>query len=146
MHRRAGYDQIADAGKPRERLRRRAHRHAQPRNLGNAARHQRRFRIVAKPKPVSRAGRERNDIFQRASKLDARHIVVDINAQRRVHQRVLHKCRSRAAARRGDNRRRDAARNLLGLGRAGKDDDAVFRQLLADHLRERFKRPCFKAL
>ena len=65
------HDQVAHPGEPGERLRLGAARLAEPRHLDEAARDQRRLRVVAEPEPVDAAGRERDHVLRRGAELDA---------------------------------------------------------------------------
>ncbi len=74
-------DQVAHAGEPGERLRLGAERLAEPRHLGEAARDQRRLRVVAEPEPVDAAGRERDHVLRGGADLDADQVGVDVDAE-----------------------------------------------------------------
>src|SRR5262249_17260643 len=58
-------------------------------HFGKSARAQGRFRIVAQPEPVPGAGRDREDVFQRAAQFDSRDFVAGIDSKTRRAQMTL---------------------------------------------------------
>ena len=73
-------------------------RHREPRDLGEAARDERRARVVAEAEAVDRARRDGDHVLQRAAALDADDVVARVEAEvRRVE--ALHDRRGPRRAR-----------------------------------------------
>ena len=77
-----------------------AERHAEARDLGQAARDQRGARVVAEPQPVADAGRDRHHVLHRAADLHADRGRRRVDAQRAAVQQ-----RAALRAKRGSRRR-----------------------------------------
>src|SRR5207253_1957906 len=67
----ARHHQVAHACEPGERVHLRAELLAEPGHLDEAARHDRRLRVVAEPEPVDGARGERDHVLRRGTELDA---------------------------------------------------------------------------
>ena len=142
----AGRDQVAHAGEPREGFGPPAHRDAEPRDLGQSARHQGRARVVARAEPVAHADRDRDDILEHPAELAAEQVGVGIDAEQ---PRVEHRLK------RADDdlvlHRQDAGGRLPGhdLARevgAGEDADRVAGQDVLDQLGHPLARGEFEPL
>ena len=132
----AGQHQIAKAGQAGQRVALRAERHRQPRELGETARDQRGQRVVAEPEAFDDAGRDRDDVLQRAAKLDADDIAAAVEAQRRRPEVRHHGLDDRGRIAGRHQRRRQLARQLAREARTRQHDDvAGSRQFLPQHLR-----------
>ena len=82
----AGEDQVAGAGEAHEGFDPPAEPHAEPRDLRQSARDQRRARVVAEPETVRDAGRDGDDVLHRTAHLDADQVVARVDAQPRAVQ------------------------------------------------------------
>ena len=77
----AGGDEVADAGQAGERGEVGAQAHAEARDLGEAAGHERRPRVVAEAEAVGDADGDGDGVLGGAAELDADHVVVGVHAQ-----------------------------------------------------------------
>jgi hypothetical protein len=84
-----GHDEVAHTGEARERLRPGAGRVADPRHLGEAARHDGRLRVVPHAKTVDRARGEGDHVLGRGAKLDTDEVGVHVDAEAGRHHRAL---------------------------------------------------------
>ena len=111
----AGGDEVADAGQAREGGEVGAEAHAEARHLGEAARHERRARVVAEAQAVGDADRDGDGVLGGAAELDADHVVVGVDAQRVAGDDALQASREALIGRGDDGRRRHVVRDLLGM-------------------------------
>ena len=85
----AGEHQVAEAREPRERVGTPAERHREARDLGEAARDERRHGVVAVAEAVDDAGRDRDHVLQGAGQLDAHHVLARVDAEAARRERAL---------------------------------------------------------
>ncbi len=98
---------------------------AEPPDLGERAREERRPRVVAEAKAVHEAGGDRHDVLRGSRDLDAQHVGRAIEAQRRRGQELLKPRGDVRVRARDDGRRRKAARDLGRERRARERGEAV---------------------
>ena len=134
VHGRAGDDQVAHTGQTGEGLAVRAERHAQPGDLGKAARHEQGLGVVAVAHAVADTGAEGDDVFECRAQLDTGRVRAGVDAETAAHEGVLHALGKLPLRAGDDNARRDAAADLLGVRGAGQGDDGAA-GLLRDKLR-----------
>src|SRR5581483_8329740 len=79
-------NKIAGAGQTHKRLRLAAQRHSEPRELGQAARHEGGARVGAETKPVAYARRDGDNVLYRTAELHAGQIVAGVNTHAVVAQ------------------------------------------------------------
>ena len=83
----AGQHQVAEAAQARQRLELGAHRLAEPRHLGEAARDQRCGGVVAEAAALDDAGGDRQHVLDRAAQRHAQHVVRPVGPERAGRQR-----------------------------------------------------------
>ena len=88
--------------------------HGQPGDLGQAASDERSDGIVSESQPVTHAGGDGDDIFQRPAQFDSDHIVVGINPEPGIAEFALHGFRELGILRGYRDRGRIAACDLFG--------------------------------
>ena len=120
----AGQHQVAEAAQAGERVAPPAFGNRQPRHLRQPARDQRRERVVAEPKPFDTAGRDRDDVLQRAADLDAGDVVVDVEPEAAAAEVLLHRLGGRGVGRRREHRGRQPAGHFEREARPRQHDDA----------------------
>ena len=86
----AGQHEIAETAQARERLPPAARRAGQPRHLGQAARDQRRQRVVSETETFDHAGGNRDDVLQRPADLDADDVGAAVEPEVRAAKLRLH--------------------------------------------------------
>ena len=113
-------NQVAGARQAENRLGGAAHRHAEARDLGQAARDERGARVVTEPEAVGDAGGDRHHVLHRAADLDADKVGAEIHA----HAAAVQQCGgfAREAGIAGGERQRagQPARHLFRERRAGQ--------------------------
>ena len=128
----AGQHQIAEPAQARQRLELRAHRLAEPRHLGEAARDQRGGRVVAEAAALDDAGGDGEHVLHRAAQRHAQHVVRSSTAGRRRPPAAPASVSAERRIDGGDaDRRRQAADRLLGEARARQHGDRPAGQHLA---------------
>ena len=147
MHRRAGDDQIAHAGKARKRFLAPAEAFGQPRGLRHRAGDQQRLGVVAEAETVAHAAAQRRHVLERAGQLHADHVVMRIDAEALIGKHALDKLRGLRAVRRGDHAGRHGARDLLRVRGAREHGNRMLpARLLRDDLRHTQMRAALDAL
>ena len=89
----------------------------EPTNFDQRTRDERRARVVAVAKPVSSAGRQRNDVLERAAQLDADQVSRRVDPKRRPVQQLLEHGGHRRVGARDDGRGRQASTDFFGVRR-----------------------------
>ena len=113
-----------------------AHCNAQAGNLGDAAGHQRSLCIIAQTQTVGDTGCNGDDIFERAAQLHANQVIVDIHAEGRVHQPILHLARCLLVLGGSHHCGRLCAADLLGMGRSRQNHIGALWDFLREHCRK----------
>ena len=134
LRRDARGDQVAHAGEPRERLRLAAHRHAEPRDLGEPARDHGRARVVADAEPVAHARGDRDHVLERAAELAADHVGVRVDAEQAGVEHALHLARDALVVDRDHARGGEAGHDLAREVRARERGREVIGDHVLDHL------------
>ena len=119
----AGGDEIAQAREARVGAGIGAERRAEARHLGQAARDQRRARVVAVAEPVADARGDRDHVLGRAAELHAAHVRRRVDAEAGRRERALQRRRDLRRPGSRDARRRLSGRDLLGVVRPGERCD-----------------------
>ena len=86
---RARQHEIAETAEAGQRVAPPAFRARKPRDFDQAARDERRHRVVAEAEPLDHAGGDRDHVLQRAADLDAGDVVAHIQAQARPAELLL---------------------------------------------------------
>ena len=142
---RARQHEIAEAAQPGERLAPAAGRARQPRDLRQAARDERRQRVVAQAEPFDDAGGDRDDVLQRAADLDADDVVAAVEPEIRAAKFALHELGRPRVGRGREDGRRQLLRHFAREARPRQHDDRpVGSELLRDDLRHAQQRVGFE--
>ena len=118
-------DEVPNSGEAEQRVRVRAERRSEPRQLNKPAGHPGRLGVVSEAHPVANADGDRQDIFESSAQLDAHHVGVRVNAKAVCAENVLHLFCQFDVAGRGDQARRFATSDFLSVTRPGQDDDLI---------------------
>src|SRR6478736_4530724 len=121
----AADDKITDAREAGERLGPRARSLTEPRHLCEAARDERRLRVVAEPEPVHAAGGESDYVLRRGTELDPDEVWIEVGPEDARVDRVLELACEEPVLARDHRRCRQARRDLLCDVRAGKDGNGA---------------------
>ena len=122
-----GQNKVAHAGEAGEGERAGAQGHAEPGDLGESAGDQRRPGIMPQPEPLENAGRDGDDVFERAGQLDADDVVMRIDPEPRGGEDALRIARGRFVPRRGHHQGRLALTHLSGKAGPGQGRKASAR-------------------
>ena len=116
------------------------------RQLGQAARHHHRPRVVADAEALGDAAGDRHDVLQRAAELAADDVVVGVDAEQPARQHGLDRPGDGEVLGGDDAGRRLAGHDLAGDVRPGEGGDRVAGHLVADDLGHPQQRSLLEAL
>src|SRR5437773_1221001 len=143
---RAGQHEVAQTGEAEEGGRLGAQRHAEPHDLGEPPGDERRSRVLPEREPVAEPGGDGDDVLQRRRDLDADHVAVRVEPERRSGERALEGA-GETLIRGGDHERgRLAEGHLAGKGRTREHGQRVSRQQLAEQDRDAAPTPGLEPL
>ena len=144
--------EVAGAGQPEEGLLVAAERGAQAAHLRQAARDERRGRVVAEAQAARDAAREGDDVLDGAAELDALDVRAGVDAQDVAREEPLDEERRLGVVARRHDARGHVERDLLGVAGAGERHGdgrhvrARLRDLGGDDLGHRVERALLEAL
>ena len=121
----ARHDEVAHPGEAGERVRPGAGRLGEPPHLREAARDERRLRVVAEREPVRAARGQRDDVLRRRAQLDAGDVVAHVDAEEDGVHGDLNPHRELEVVARDDGGGRKPADDLVGDVRPGENGDGT---------------------
>src|SRR5690606_37914257 len=133
----AGEREVPEAAQAGERLGARAAGDAETAHLGLPAGDERRLRVVAEAEPVAHAGRDGDDILERAAELDTEAIRRTVHAELGAVKDRLHELRGGRIGGGGDDRRGRAAGYFNREARAGERGGRAVGKQFREHAAHR---------